>query len=265
MRGLEGGLDHLVELEVRFDLGLIQFVFRLAQLLGVIAPVPGSKREIAALLRNHFLQVVALGRGFGARPAPDVVEQVARRLRGLGHLIVEPVVGISVEAQEPRPLGAQGHDLGDQRAVVGCAAVLAAHDPGLEDFLAQVAARGELQETFARGTRQRDGVFAGSPALLRRGARGGAGKIRQAGEIALLQHEGVGLLVGQHVLPELGVEACQPLVDRRQAILRRLFQRGAGSHELGMVAVEHAGLLGVQPERARRRIQVGNAGIELGG
>ena len=40
-RGLEGGLHHLVELEIGLDLGLIQVEFGFAQLLGVIAPVPG--------------------------------------------------------------------------------------------------------------------------------------------------------------------------------------------------------------------------------
>ena len=76
-------------------------------------------------------------------------------------------------------------------------------------------------------------------------ARGiGAGKIRQAGEIALLQHQRIGLLVGQHVLPELGAEARQPLVDGGKTVLGRLFERRAGAHESGVVAVEHAGLLG---------------------
>ncbi len=135
-RGLEGGLDHLVELEVRLDFGFVQVVARLAQLLGVIAPVPRCQREIAALLRDHLLQRVALDRGLGARPAPDFVEQLARRLRGLGHLIVEPVVGEGRKAEQLGALGAQSHHLGDQRAVVGGAAVLAAPDPGLEDFFA---------------------------------------------------------------------------------------------------------------------------------
>ena len=117
-RGLEGGLDHLVELEVRLDLGFVQIVARLAQLLGVVAPVPRRQREIAALLRDHRLQRVALGRGLGARAAPDLVEQLARRLRGLGHLIVEPVVGESRKAEQLRPLGAQAPP--SRRSARGC-------------------------------------------------------------------------------------------------------------------------------------------------
>ena len=62
-------------------------------------------------------------------------------------------------------------------------------------------------------------------ALLGRRARRRAREIRQAGEIALLEHQRIGLLVGQHVLPELGAEARQPLVDRGEPVLRRLLER----------------------------------------
>ena len=42
VRGVEDAvLEHVVQLEVRLDLGLVQIVFRLAHLLGVELPVPG--------------------------------------------------------------------------------------------------------------------------------------------------------------------------------------------------------------------------------
>ena len=89
-------------------------------------------------------------------------------------------------------------------------------DPGLERLLAQVAARREVQERLDRRARQRDGVLAGEAALLGGGARRGAGEIGQPGEIALARAPAPGLLVGQHVLPELRCRGGQPLVDRRQ-------------------------------------------------
>ena len=93
-------------------------------------------------------------------------------------------------------------------------------------------------------------------------ARRGAGEIGQAVEIALLQHQGIGLLVCQHVLPELGAEARQPLINGRQPVLRRLVERGAGPHELCVIAVEHAGLLGRKAERRKAVVEVGDSGIE---
>ena len=93
----------------------------------------------------------------------------------------------------------------------------------------------------------------GRPALLGRGARGRAGEIRQAGEIGLVEEQRVGLLVGQHVLAELGAEAREPLVDRGEPLLRRLVERRAGADEAGVVALEHARLLGASGRAPSRR------------
>ena len=60
------------------------------------------------------------------------------------------------EAEEAGALGAQPHHLGDDRLVVGRAAVVAAHGEGAEDFFAQIAPVGELQERLDAGARQRD-------------------------------------------------------------------------------------------------------------
>ena len=57
-------------------------------------------------------------------------------------------------AEQPRALGAQRHHLGDDRLVVGLAAAVAARDPGAERLLAQIAARGKLQERLDAGAPQ---------------------------------------------------------------------------------------------------------------
>ena len=200
--------------------------------------------------------------GLGASAAPDLVEQFARRGRLLGHLIVEAVVGIGRKAQELCPLGTQSHHLGDQRAVVGRAAVLAALDPGLEYLLAQIAAGGELQKALARRPSQRDGIFALRAAFLGRRPRGVAGKARKPGEIALLQDQRISFLVRQHVLPELGAQARQLFVDGGEAILRPLVERTTRPHEAGVVTVEHPRLFRIKPELVPARIKIGDAGVE---
>src|SRR4051794_14440989 len=92
-RGLERRLDHALELEIGLDLGFLQIVARLPQLLGVIAPIPGSEREIAALCADHRLQFVALAPGPRTPALPDIVEQFAYRFRRLRHLIGEAIIG----------------------------------------------------------------------------------------------------------------------------------------------------------------------------
>src|SRR5262245_50947338 len=80
---LESGLDYLLKLEIRLDLGLVEIELRLAQLLRVITPVVCSQCEVAPLLRDQGLQFVPLGVGFPSRATPHLVQQTARGRRGL--------------------------------------------------------------------------------------------------------------------------------------------------------------------------------------
>ena len=84
-------------------------------------------------------------------------------------------------------------------------------------------------------TLERDSVIdmaAGKSARVRGLPRGGAHIVRQAREIrlALEFDEGVAL-VRQHILAEGGAERGEPLADRRQPILRGLFEMRAGAAE----------------------------------
>src|SRR5258705_5619456 len=139
MGGIERSLDDVVKLEVRLDLTLVDVALTLAQLLGVVAPVPGRELEIAALLLNEPLHGVAVDERARARGLPYPLEQVAHRLRRLRHRVVEPVVREALKAEQPRPLSAQRQNLDDDRLVVGLAAAVAARDPGPKNLLAQLA------------------------------------------------------------------------------------------------------------------------------
>ena len=110
------------------------------------------------------------------------------------------------KAEQPGALGAQPHHLGDDRLVVGRAAIVAARDEGAKDFFAQVAAVGELQERLDAGPRQCDRI-AVEAALLRVGFHRLAHEIGQAGELRFaFERKREGLFVGQHVLAERGAE-----------------------------------------------------------
>ena len=136
------------------------------------------------------------------------------------------------------------------------AAAVAARDPGAEDLLAQIPARGKLQERLDAGARDRDDVLAGEPALLGRCPRRRAHEIGQAREVVLaLEHERIALLVRQHVLAEGGAERRQPLVDLGEPRLRRGIERGAGALEHQVVALEHALLLGGEAELVASAMQ----------
>ena len=181
---------------------------------------------------------------------PNALEEIARRLRGLRHRVGEAEIGVARIAEKPGALGAERNRLGHQRPVVGRPAVLAAPRPCLEGLLAEVAPRRELQEGLDARARQRDDVLAGNAAIGRRLRRRRAERLGQAGEIGLaVEDEHVGLLVGEHVLAEQCAERGEALVDRREPLLAGGVETRAGAHEIGVVAVEHAELLGVEPER----------------
>src|SRR5258705_9057067 len=111
--GIERSLDDVVQLEVGLDLALVDVALTLAQLLGVVAPVPGRELEIAALLLNERLHGVTVHERARARGLPHPLEQVAHRLRRLRHGIVELVVREALVAEQPRALRAQRENFGD--------------------------------------------------------------------------------------------------------------------------------------------------------
>src|SRR6478672_235974 len=154
----------MMKLEIRLDRRLIDIEALLAQLLGVVAPVPGRELEVAALLLNERLHGVAVGESARPRRFPDAIEQPARGGGCLRHGVVEPVMREGLVAEQPRAFGAKPQHLRDDRLVVGLAAIVAARDPGAEDFFAQIPPRRELQEWLDARTAERDHMLAGHAA-----------------------------------------------------------------------------------------------------
>jgi hypothetical protein len=243
-RRIEGSRDHLLELQIRLDRALIEIELRLAPLLGVIAPVPGGGFEIAALGLHDLLQFVAFMRGDAHRRLPHRLQQVERGLRRLRHHVVEAILGKAFITQELRALGAQPHHFGSDRAIVGRAVMLPAREPCAPRRLAQIAPLRELQERLDAGAQERDDMLAFEPALRGRFRRGAHEKIRQPREIVLaLQHEHVGLFIGQHILAEGRAECRQPLVDFGKPLLLVRPEIGAAPHKACVIAFEHARFL----------------------
>ena len=228
----------------------------LAQLLGVVAPVPGGELEVAALLRDQRLHGVAVGQRARPRRLPDPLQQAAHGLRRLGHGILEPVGGEGRVAQDAGALLAQPQDLDDVGVVVVGVAVVAAGDEGLEHLLAQVAAGRALQERLDRGARQRHHRLAGLAALFGGGLGGGDEAVGQAGAVVLAELQRPALLVGKQVVAEAGAEMGQPLVDLGHPLLGGLVEAGAGAVEADVGPLQQPHLLAGQPERGAVVVQL---------
>ena len=140
VRNVEGGANHGVEVEIGADFVLVDIVIRLAQLLGIVAPVVRGDLEIAALGRDQFLQLaaIALRRGLGRRP--DFFEQRTDVFGRLRHLVGELEMRVRGIAEHARAFVAQAKRFGGDRAIVARAFVLAARDPRGKCSLTQIPA-----------------------------------------------------------------------------------------------------------------------------
>ncbi len=103
-------------------------------------------------------------------------------------------------------------------------------------------------------TLERDSVMTCLPAMPALG-RGRARRLastksgRPAQIVLAVEHERVGLLVGEHVLAERRAERRQPLADLGEPLARLGIERGAGALEHQVIAFQHARLLGIEAER----------------
>ncbi len=106
-RHVEAGVDDAVELQIGFQLGLVEGELLGAQLLLVEAPVPGGEFFVAAGLGRQPLQFRLVGGCLFQRLFPDRIEQRMDRLRRLGHGVVELQRREGVVAEQLCLLGAQ--------------------------------------------------------------------------------------------------------------------------------------------------------------
>ena len=249
LRAVERRRDHVLELEVRLDDGVVQRIARRTHTLGPEAPVPGLQHNGLAR-RGHLVgQGLAFDLQRLQRAWPDLVEQALHRLACAGHGVGQRVVGVAGVAMQRGLLAAQAQDVACDFAVVVLARVFTAADPRAPGGFAQVAARAEGQERHHQRPRRRDGM----PWQAAFGSRlpcGSAHEVRQAGECRLVgQRDDAVALVVQHVLRKACHQAGQLLHQRGMALARRSFELGARPHAVQVQPFDQAALFSAQPER----------------
>ena len=248
-RHIKGRIDHVIEREIRLDRRIVEVGAALAQLFGVVAPVPGGELEVATLFRDQGLQGIAVGHGAGAGRFPDPFQQAAHGLRCLRHRVLQPVGGEARVTENLGALLAQLEDFENDGVIVVGVAIVAAGDEGLVELLAQVAAGGILQEGLDEGARQRHQHLARLAALVSGGLGGGDKAFRQTCKIVCTKLHGPLLLVAEQMVAEVCREMCQPLVDLGGPRLGCLGEPGAGAVKAGPGPLQKPRLLARQIER----------------
>ncbi len=128
VRGIENSVHGIVEGEIGLDLAFVEVELLLPQLLAVIPPVPGRQFEVAPFAVDDLLHGIAVGSGDLHGRGPELQQKIIDRFRRLGHVDIDHVFRIIVEAQELPLLVAQLHQLFDDLLVVKFVVVVAAHE-----------------------------------------------------------------------------------------------------------------------------------------
>ena len=258
-RGVERRLDHVVEREIGLHLGLVEIVAGAADLLGVVAPVPRLDRFVEPLGAGHLLERRALGARLLLGRLPHLQQQALDRGGGLGHRIVEPVGGEIVVAEKPGLLGAQRHDLANERRVVGRARMGPARGPGLVCRAAQIAARGEGQKRLDRGARQGHDIPTPAARAPRRpappAARAKPGSPSRSASSSTSRHSRSSCST---FWPNKVCNVASRSLERRHAGLLLGAEQRAGAHQAQMVALEQAQLILGQAELAAPGMEIGH-------
>ena len=151
----------------------------------------------------------------------------------LGHRVLHPPVGVALEAEQLGAVGAQLHDLGDDRVGVVGIAIVAAVDERAPHLLAKRAVVGEGQHRIDRRARVADRIAAGGQALASLAAAAAASftSCRNAVHLGLGRRV-IGALVGEQLRLKSEKADGELLVDTPTAAPsapRRAWRRGGRS------------------------------------
>src|SRR3546814_10920320 len=90
-------LEQAVEREVRLGLRFVEVIFRLAQLFGVIGPVPGRELVAGVFGIGQFLHLGQLAPGVGDRRRRQLGEHLVGRVRRFRCLVFQYIGGMRSE------------------------------------------------------------------------------------------------------------------------------------------------------------------------
>ncbi len=151
---------HVVERQILAHALLLQVVILLADLLGVIPPVPRLEHRVGALVaakhRQHALQLPVRTL---QRWRPHAVEQSVNRLGAPRHLVRGHVIGVRAVPEQRCLLVTQGGHLGHHGLVVVFVAAVAARHVSVVDAVAQGAVLAICQQRQHARLLKREHIF----------------------------------------------------------------------------------------------------------
>ena len=261
--------EHVVELEVRFHLRLVEGVAGGADFFRVKIPVAGGGGEAARFAGEFGVNDLLNVRGLFARVGDGGRGELGEEGFGggdvFGGLVFEDVVGVRGVAEEGGALGAESGESGDVGAVIEFAAAAAAGERGAQDELAAGAIGERRERGLAAGVDEGEGELARVAGGF--GELGGSGDFgfRETGERgAVIEINGGGGAFLQHVLGKRGLGGGDFGVEGFEFGFLGFGKPGAGADEGFVSFVEEAGGFGIEAQAGASFMQRADAGEERG-
>ena len=139
-------VNHVFQLEIRFQLGIVQVVFGFAHFFGIIPPVPRFKLEVSAFFLYHGLHVGSFNFSPFECRSPKFHQEIIDVFGCFSHVDIHSISSKIVESQHFGTLAAKGNNFADDFFVVVGIFVIAAADISFVQFFAQFAVFGILKE-----------------------------------------------------------------------------------------------------------------------
>ena len=248
VRQEEDTVLHVLQREVRTQHLLVEVVFLLADLLGVIPPVPRFEHGTLLVGTQQRLHLGQLLLRAAERRGPYALQQVERRTGRAGHLVGDDVCGIGVVAQQVGFLGAQTHEVVHQLLVIVLVVVVRTRQIALVELAAQVAARRVGHERQQARLVEREDVLVLQTALHGLLVRSVTHRLGQPFEVLLREFEREARILGQHVVAELHAGDRQVGIDLLQALLLLRVEQRARTHEAAGGLLQQTHLLGIESQ-----------------
>ena len=250
----QGRGNHVVQLEVRLQLGLVEVILLLTDLLGAVQVVPGLNHRTRVLSIGNDLHLgnfLAYARN-GRRP--DTLEKGMSGRRIGGHRVRHTPMSMARVTEQLRAPGAKPDNCHDRGLRIAGVPIVATALELLPDRFAQRSARGEGQNGVHHRARVHDRPPASEPPFI--GSRPGSGYKRQrkAGKIGFGVEKGPCVLVCKHFRAEFGEARCERLIDLRKLSLFLGVQSRAAPDSALVHASHETRLLGVEVSVRQRLV-----------
>ena len=133
-------LAHLIELQVRFDLVLVQVELCLPHFLHIKAIIPGLDLDLCTFIVGKRLHVGDFLLNATHRRGPDLFHQFHRVFRRLSHRVLEAPMRMRRISEQLCTFVTKLHDLRDHLIVISRISVISAVDEHSISFFAKVSA-----------------------------------------------------------------------------------------------------------------------------